>query len=153
MVIRLLLKKMKPRIIAEINIPRPAMDIWERIIDLRAYDQWTSQYYFKSGSPAIGAVCQVVSKRPDNPFKTFEGKFTILDLVEGVKLQWVGGNRMLYAGNQTVTLTPISEQLTKVTLKEEFEGLIPKMMGQKRIDAFQEYYNNYLKELRDSFLK
>eukprot|EP00961_Rhodomonas_salina_P057290 770197-Rhodomonas_salina.4 len=133
--------------IVEVVVNAPALDVWQRVADVRTWNTWRakdSKVSTKSSNKHL-LVGDVFKWTAGGPIKS-----TITQSEAGRVLTWKGDMLSLIQAHHRWRFEVVDEKTTKVVVEEEMSGCLGWMMGKKQLDQLN---TEWLNELRDSFEK
>ena len=103
--------------------------VWAQLTTTSAYAEWNPFITTLRGDLVTGSRLEVRIEPPGGRAMTFRP--TITDVVEGVRLAWLGRLVLpgLFDGRHTFHLEARGDSGTRLTQTEEFSGLLVPLMG------------------------
>lgn len=135
-----------------IEINAPAEDVWDMITDLGRAPEW-NEHIILSSAPAglvAGGKLRMRTRHPETRHLRASFRSTIITLIPNREMTWEAKilARWILTARDTIALTPLGENRTKVTQTMSFKGtLSPGVPFLTSIGKIQEASNLKLKEL------
>lgn len=137
------------RIETEIIINSSKSNIWRVLTDLSLYSDWCSSISFQNGTVRKGEIVTMTTKTPDGSGTTYTGKGKILEVISEKTLIWKGGMSGFLVGHHFWHLEKVDSNKTRLIQGEDFYGIYPFLVGNKKIQSFQPFYEQINLELKD----
>ena len=140
------------------TIAATPQQVWDVLTDFPRYSQWTTYIQRLDGRPEVGNRIKVVLGPPDR--KPYVVRTPVLEATPGVRLAWAavipGAGWLphaIYTGAHEFLLTALADDVTRLTHREYFSGLIARLTkegprgGDEGFDAFNKALKNRVKSL------
>jgi uncharacterized protein YndB with AHSA1/START domain len=125
------------------EIAAPQERIWQLLTDADDMVRWNST--LKSMSGTIGPGGKIRMEVPEAPGTVFEIEVTTFRPPS--EMVWTQGNPIMFRGERTYRLTPLSGGITKFEMIEIFSGLVLPMAA-GRLPDFKPIFQRYAADLK-----
>lgn len=116
-------------IVRTVEIDAPARVVWRALVDLGRFSEWNPFIRAAEGELYVGGTVRV-RVRPSLPLPLRFGA-TVIARDEERELRWRGHvlAAWLGSGEHTFTVTPIGPSRARLTQREVFTGVLPRLFG------------------------
>jgi hypothetical protein len=109
---------------AETEINAPAAVVWAVLIDMEAYDAWSTMLHYRGGALAEGSTIQLRLSLPNGPSYSFAPRVIALEPERRFTWRAVTGLRGIFDGEHSFELTPLAGVRTFLRNSERYSGLL-----------------------------
>ena len=105
-------------------ICEPVAHVWRVLTDLDSYREWNPFITSAAGDLRLGGALQLRIEPVGGRPMTFQPRVTVLERERS--LEWLGrlGVPGIFDGRHSLTLTPMSDERTRLEHRETFSGLM-----------------------------
>jgi hypothetical protein len=109
---------------SEVTVDAPVQTVWGVLTDFESYERWNPLQTSVQGHARLGAEIELALAAPSNDMEEFSSEITILR--PNRKLAWVTHHVVPGISDREyeVILTPLDDELVRVSLQTRFEGLL-----------------------------
>ncbi|MEO1643603.1 MAG: SRPBCC domain-containing protein [Chloroflexota bacterium] len=119
----------------EIIIKAPPHTVRDVLLDMPAYQAWSTMLHYEGGTPRLGEILTLRLTPPEGAAYSFSPEIIALD--EPKKFAWVGrtGFAGVFDGTHIFELYPHADNSTRLVNKEDYSGLLSPII--KRIGVLK----------------